>query len=478
MFTTAFSFLLAELAFLWEAAGFALLRFCLEDFETLLYQAIALEDEIRDRIKGRRRLVYLRMDIPPPEQSSWVFIKNCGSNDAVVKFTGFSRRALVRVSRAPCLLRPPVRFYSCKGVRIYFLSVIVLLQLTSALERHVHELDRMTNPGRVRATDRSRPLEDLGEAGGRGGRWKMTVLDILALTLRWFTTRHRHDDLALEFGIVRSSVTRMLGIGRRALLATLRTTRDSRIAIPSAATRDLHADVMCVKYGPSWDPSARPFAVIDGTWMSIMVPGTEAKQRLYYSGKNCDHGINSVFISGPDGCIHDAAFAFPGSFHDQTVAADMLGDWRRILRIGKEHIVGDIGFRAAWLSSFILLPLSNGATIPPGEEGVALKRQSRWLTSLRQGSEWINQSLKQTFLRVSLRLPNQMDRTRLIIETCLRLHNLRARWEKIGQMKTVYAGLMEMRELEVRAAYIEREDEDGINRNDLDAEADPDHDDD
>ncbi len=100
---------------------------------------------------------------------------------------------------------------------------------------------------------------------------------------------------------------------------------------------------------------------------------------------------------------------------------------------------------------------------------------SAWITSVRQGSEWINHTLKQTFLRLSLRLPHDTTRTGEIIETCLRLHNLRARWEGRGQMHTVYRGLMEMRADELRALYTELKDGeegDGIDRNDLDAEAD------
>jgi hypothetical protein len=334
-------------------------------------------------------------------------------------------------------------------------------------------LDALEKAARQRTTDRQRPFDEHEKKspGSKGRPHLLTVMDVTALALRWLCTRHRHDDLALEFGVVRPTISRHLKCTVAALLTALRTEADASICLPGPDDRALMAGAIAVKYGPCPDPTKKVFGVIDGTFLEAAMPPHEADQRSMYSGKEGTHGFNNVFLSTPDGCIVSARVAYPGSQHDQTVAAEMLADVRDTISVGEEFIVGDAGFAAAWLAPFILRPLMNGDVVTQDAEGALRRRMSSWVTSVRQGSEWINHSLKQTFLRLTLRLPHEKLRAAMLIEICVRLHNLRARWEGIGQMRTVYRGLMDMRVDELRALYLELQEGDGVDRNDVEAAA-------
>lgn len=120
--------------------------------------------------------------------------------------------------------------------------------------------------------------------------------------------------------------------------------------------------------------------------------------------------------------------------------------------------------------AYIITTLANRERLPedPIERHLLLKL-NRWLTSLRQGSEWVNHTLKQTFLRLSLRLPWQPEKATPIVETCVLLHNLRG----IGQLRTVYRELTMVRLVQLEAMYDDLEAETGVSRNDLNDEAEP-----
>lgn len=74
----------------------------------------------------------------------------------------------------------------------------------------------------------TRPVFDISAQTGRGGRFALTCYDVTALVLRWFCTRHRQDDLCLEFGVTRSTIEDALAKGSRAMLRALRVLLFSR----------------------------------------------------------------------------------------------------------------------------------------------------------------------------------------------------------------------------------------------------------
>jgi hypothetical protein len=339
--------------------------------------------------------------------------------------------------------------------------------------------DRKANAHRGRGAGRVRPFENIEDQPGKGNKFLLTTVDIIAMVLRWFTTRHRHDDLALEFGVVRPTVTRGLQRGRAALLKALRSIPDAQIKVPSYEDLDLFADVIGRRYGKPPFEDVRICGFVDGTFIPCESPPDIRGQAIKYSGKECTTGYNNIFVATPDGCIIAAAIAYPGSMHDSTVGLDIMPGLFRQLRVNpdgspRDALAGDIGFRSAFFQKHIVIPLSNGDIVPEGPEGELLVKLSRHITTVRQAIEWTNHTIKQTNLRLSLRLPHDPKRAGDIIETCVRMHNLRTRWEGIGQLHAVYASLMAARVEELRCMYLELQDDDGLNRNDPNVAADPD----
>lgn len=114
--------------------------------------------------------------------------------------------------------------------------------------------------------------------------WTLTCEGVIALTLRWLSTRHLHKDLQLEFRCSQSTVSHAIKEGLRAIVAGLREDPLAKVIFPSRDERDGLAELARQQYGTAPYP-LRFFACADGTILLCLRPPTEAEQLRMYSGK-------------------------------------------------------------------------------------------------------------------------------------------------------------------------------------------------
>ena len=81
---------------------------------------------------------------------------------------------------------------------------------------------------------------------------------------------------------------------------------------------------------------------MDGVSLRTECTSNELMQNAYYGGYEKDTVVNNVFKYGPDGKIFVCAINFPGSWHDGSLAANLLPFIRE--KIGEYKICVDQGF--------------------------------------------------------------------------------------------------------------------------------------
>jgi hypothetical protein len=103
-------------------------------------------------------------------------------------------------------------------------------------------------------------------------------------------------------------------------------------------------------------------------------------------------------------------------------------------------LIGDTAFQSEELADKIHTPLKQGNVLPADRyERAAAIEYSNKITQARQPVEWGMRSLQSVFnrLRVPLKVHDPTGRQRLL-ETCVRLHNLRVVCTGINQTCSVY----------------------------------------
>lgn len=141
------------------------------------------------------------------------------------------------------------------------------------------------------------------------------------------------------------------------------------------------------------------------------------------------------------GVIISAVLNAPGSWHDSHVAQPIFEQLRSHVPDGY-YLVADTAFPrgAHSILGKIKAPLKAGQHIPadPIEQQEALQL-NRQLLSYRQTAEWGMRTLQGSFGRLRVPLPVGNDALRKqLLETCVRLSNVRARCVGINQIRNVY----------------------------------------
>lgn len=141
------------------------------------------------------------------------------------------------------------------------------------------------------------------------------------------------------------------------------------------------------------------------------------------------------------GRIIAACINRPGSWHDSHVAQPIYEKLRTRTPDGY-YLVADTAFPrgASQIDGRILAPMKQGHRLPRDAiEQARLLAVDRQLVSYRQTAEWGMRALQGSFgrLRMPLEVSNSHRRGDLI-ETCIRLHNLRTDVVGINQIKSVY----------------------------------------
>ena len=158
-----------------------------------------------------------------------------------------------------------------------------------------------------------------------------------------------------------------------------------------------------------------------------------------YNGWTSSHYCSNIFVFSPIGTVLYALINAPGSMHDFMCAEKLMFKLRYMTTNGY-RLIADSAFttRDATLAGKLLVPKkkSQDPTYIPSPEEVA---SHRLLTHLRQSAEWGNRAIKGPFGRLRVPLDANDDHGRsVIIETCVRLHQLRVRVCGLGQITNVF----------------------------------------
>jgi hypothetical protein len=149
------------------------------------------------------------------------------------------------------------------------------------------------------------------------------------------------------------------------------------------------------------------------------------------------HGAEDITA----GTIIAASINSPGSWHDSKVAQPVYNQLRTETPDGF-YLVADTAFPrgARQIEGRIRAPIKSGqkicGTYTEIQERLAFDRQ---LLSYRQTAEWGMRGLQGSFGR--LRVPLEINRNSQrgdLIETCVRLNNVRAELVGINQIRSVY----------------------------------------
>jgi len=131
----------------------------------------------------------------------------------------------------------------------------------------------------------------------------------------------------------------------------------------------------------------------------------------------------------------------PGSWHDSHVARPLYEQLRTRVP-DNYYLVADSAFPrgTTLIKGKIQAPIKGGAVVPSDpRELKKLLDFNRQLLSYRQTAEWGMRTMQGSFgrLRVPLDINDEMGR-QVLLETCVRLNNIRARCVGINQIRSVY----------------------------------------
>lgn len=132
----------------------------------------------------------------------------------------------------------------------------------------------------------------------------------------------------------------------------------------------------------------------------------------------------------------------PGSWHDSKVAQDIYDLLIEDTPDGY-CLLADTAFPklGEGANRKILTPLKAGARLPglTRAEKLDAINESNAITSARQAVEWGMRAVQSSFGRLRIPLDiNDPEGRSILIETCLRLHNIRAHRVGVNQIRTVY----------------------------------------
>ncbi|KAG9088685.1 hypothetical protein FRC07_012487 [Ceratobasidium sp. 392] len=239
----------------------------------------------------------------------------------------------------------------------------------------------------------------------------------LGLVLHWLRSAMSETALAEIFALVPSVLDRYLRFGLRILLSVLRNMGDARITWPSHLRMNYYSTIIHSRH-PLVEGA---FGFMDGLSLPVSVSADPELEKATYNGWLHTHKISNIFVFAPDGTIIAATLNAPGK--DQFLIADSA--FPRTSPI---------------IRARIRTPFKRNAVLPANPDlREAAIQYSNALVSARQAAEWGMRSLQGSFgrLRVPLNI-NDPDGRAILLETVVRLHNLRTQLVGVNQIRTVY----------------------------------------
>jgi hypothetical protein len=263
---------------------------------------------------------------------------------------------------------------------------------------------------------------------GATGHPNLSPVDVIGLTLMWFTSRLLQKHLQTMFGQTPAVICRELQRGRAALRSALQVDRDGRIEWPDAPTMQRFSDMVQRKRGEL----SHVFGFMDGVHFPILNPADVDEQNAYYNGREREVTITNVLVFTPDGCIASVRYNCPGSWHDSIVALPIYDVLNNIILTPPPYrIIADSAF-VATDRCVTCLTVTQAASATR-----AAQQMNAAVVSVRQAAEWGMHSLQSVFHRLTLPFPCDVAYNQQVLDVAFRLFNFHARWDG-NQTRTVF----------------------------------------
>lgn len=353
-----------------------------ESHQLLVLQVVAIFTAIIYRNSLRNRHYLTRQGLYSPKFSPWKKLLNCGSNNCFLEMTGFTFEAF--------------------------------RSLTEALFND--------------------ELMGIGGARSVGRPTFLNYEDQIGLYLYFVNSTCKIKHLCQIFGIIPSSAKYYINNMMRRVVRKLKRNAIARVKAPNEAEMANYAQMVFDR-----DTVVRDvIGFMDGLSIPVQCSDDVFDQNAYYNGYHCETMVQNIFVFYPTGKVGFACINFPGSWHDTTVADDII-EWA-IRNLGEYKICVDQGFpRGGKLLGKFVGPLKESVrqNLSPILRDILIDLHNRY-TSLRQASEWGMRALQGSFSRLKSRLTsNKVIRYHIILSIVL-LHNYRTELVGLNQIATVF----------------------------------------
>ena len=241
----------------------------------------------------------------------------------------------------------------------------------------------------------------------------------LGLYLFYVGSQMKTKQLCLLFCVIPSTANQIILRMMSLICRILKRNPASKVQFPNEEKMRYFADMV-----KSREPLINNvIGFVDGLSLACQCSDDELMQNAAYNGYNHDTSCNNVFAFSPEGKIMFSAFNYPGSWHDSTVAQQLINVV--IKRIGVYAMCVDQGFpRSGDLHGRFVGPMSRKMRnkLDPELAQYLLPLHEKYV-SLKQASEWGMRALQGTFSRLKSRLTSNSEKRGLIILSIILLHN-------------------------------------------------------
>ncbi|KAG9078722.1 hypothetical protein FS749_009219 [Ceratobasidium sp. UAMH 11750] len=275
----------------------------------------------------------------------------------------------------------------------------------------------------------------------RMGRRSLDAPGALGLLLHYLRSTANGTSLEMIFAIIPTTLSRYIQAGLPILFQVLQRIPEAVIKWPTPDQMELYSAYINARH-PKIDGA---FGFIDGLHVPVGASGDLLAENAMWSRWLHSHSISNIIVFAPDvhtGTIINARINAPGSWHDAKTSRPVY-DKLREETPDKYFLIADSAFPTVNQGGHekVHVPLTARSNLRgmTREEKLAALDYSAAITSARQAVEWGMRAIQGSFSRLRLPLDaNDGEWRSVVMECCLRLHNVRARLVGINQIRTVY----------------------------------------
>ncbi|KDN33518.1 hypothetical protein RSAG8_13388, partial [Rhizoctonia solani AG-8 WAC10335] len=289
----------------------------------------------------------------------------------------------------------------------------------------------------------TRPIKrtDTNQAGAsRIGARSLDAAGGLGLALHFLCSTMSEVSLQMIFALVPSTVSRYIDFALEILHEVLARIPEGCIDWPSQATMQVNSDLINNKHKRAKYLKGA-FGFMDGLNLPVTTSSDDDEQNANFNGWLHSHVVSNVIVFSPNGTIMTAVINAPGSWHDSNVARPIYALLREKTP-DNFFLIADSAFPRLGVgnSQKIKVPLKKNARLPGDNEAQRRKKdESREVTIARQAVEWGMRAIQGCFSRLYMPLDTHDAKGRArLLQTCMRLHNIRTERVKINQIRSVY----------------------------------------